>query len=206
MKNHGPKNPPPGCNLGPKYQPPCWSLVRKKNDDLAVQYEDVRVLVHTSIFSSSQVFFSFFNPWETVFKTFAIKGQIKKSCKLKKIIELILFHCNFYHSLYNTYLTNKSRGAYDVSYCNFFFRVIHVPSYTDAHISLPQAFVESDVACLRTCHKLFRQGCRGYTDQRQLNRHKTSPSHMVAIHSAFSLRRDQTLSTQAQTTFTYMYI
>ena len=129
-----------------------------------VRYIEIKMLlqntfslfVHTSIFSSSQVFFSFFNPWETVFKTFAIKGQIKKSCKLKKIIELILFHCNFYRSLYNTYLTNKSRGAYDVSYCNFFFRVIHVPSYTDAHISLPQAFVESDVACLRTCHKLSR--------------------------------------------------
>ena len=41
IKNHGPKNPPPGCNLGPKFPPSCWSLVRKKNDDLTVQYEDV---------------------------------------------------------------------------------------------------------------------------------------------------------------------
>ena len=29
------------CYLGPKFPPSCWSLVRKKNDDLAVQYEDV---------------------------------------------------------------------------------------------------------------------------------------------------------------------
>ena len=29
-KNHGPKNPPPGCNLGPKFSASGWSLVRKK--------------------------------------------------------------------------------------------------------------------------------------------------------------------------------
>ena len=26
IKNHGPKNPPPGCNLGPKYQPQAGHL------------------------------------------------------------------------------------------------------------------------------------------------------------------------------------
>ena len=40
IKNHGQKNPPPGCNLGPKFSASGWSLVRKKNDELAVQYED----------------------------------------------------------------------------------------------------------------------------------------------------------------------
>ena len=39
-KNHDPKNPPPGYNLGPKFSASVWSLVRKKNNDLAVQYED----------------------------------------------------------------------------------------------------------------------------------------------------------------------
>ena len=35
IKNHGPINPPLGCNLGPKYPPPGWSLVRKQNDELS---------------------------------------------------------------------------------------------------------------------------------------------------------------------------
>ena len=41
IKNHVPKNPTPGCNLGAKFSDPHWSLVRKRNDDLAVPYEDV---------------------------------------------------------------------------------------------------------------------------------------------------------------------
>ena len=40
---------PPGCNLGPKYSPPGWSLVRKQNDELAVQYEDVHAYLYTCI-------------------------------------------------------------------------------------------------------------------------------------------------------------
>ena len=34
----------PGCNLGSKYSPPCCPLVRKKDYDIAVQYEDVHDL------------------------------------------------------------------------------------------------------------------------------------------------------------------
>jgi hypothetical protein len=48
IKNHGPKNPPPDCNLGPKFSASGWSLVRKKNDDLAVQYEDCPWLTWSS--------------------------------------------------------------------------------------------------------------------------------------------------------------
>ena len=29
-EKHGPKNPLPGCNLGPKFSGSDWSLVRKK--------------------------------------------------------------------------------------------------------------------------------------------------------------------------------
>ena len=40
IKIHGPKNPPLGRNLGSKFSPSGWSLARKTNKDLAVQYED----------------------------------------------------------------------------------------------------------------------------------------------------------------------
>ena len=37
------------CNLGPKKYAPSWSLVRKENDDLAVQYKDVHVLAYSYV-------------------------------------------------------------------------------------------------------------------------------------------------------------
>ena len=54
------KNPPPECNLGPKYSASGWSLVRKKKCNLDVQFEDVNDLsymyvphTHIRIFMTS---------------------------------------------------------------------------------------------------------------------------------------------------------
>ena len=41
IKNHGPKNAPSGCSLGPKFFPLRLVTGQKKNEDLAVQYQDV---------------------------------------------------------------------------------------------------------------------------------------------------------------------
>ena len=49
IKNPGPKNPPLSCNLGPNLQHPGWSHVRKRNHDIAVQYEDVRVKTNVGL-------------------------------------------------------------------------------------------------------------------------------------------------------------
>ena len=40
-KSWSKKSTPPGCNLGPKFLPHAVHLSEKKNDDIAVQYEDV---------------------------------------------------------------------------------------------------------------------------------------------------------------------
>ena len=41
IKNHGPKNPLPGCNLGPKFSASYQAgHLSENNDDLVVQYED----------------------------------------------------------------------------------------------------------------------------------------------------------------------
>ena len=49
IKNHGPKNPPQGCILGPSFHSHAGHLQEKKNDNLAVQYEDVHDLTHVGI-------------------------------------------------------------------------------------------------------------------------------------------------------------
>ena len=43
IKNHGPKYPPPGCNLGPMFSASCWSLIRKRNDDLDCPWVNVPI-------------------------------------------------------------------------------------------------------------------------------------------------------------------
>ena len=42
----------PGCNLGPKFSDPCWSILRKRLDDLvvsSVKNKDFHDLVHMEI-------------------------------------------------------------------------------------------------------------------------------------------------------------
>ena len=48
------KNPPPGCNLGPKFPPHAVHLP-KKNDDIAVQYKDVHDLGVESYGASEEI-------------------------------------------------------------------------------------------------------------------------------------------------------
>ena len=81
--------------------------------------------MHTSIFSSRS-FFSFFNPWETVFKTFAIKGQIKK-LQIKEDNRVLSYFIAIFTVRYIilTWRTKVLRGAYYVSCFNFFFRDLH---------------------------------------------------------------------------------
>jgi len=51
---NGPKKPSPWYNLGPKFSASVWSLARKRNDDLAVQYEDVHGLHNKGGFNSER--------------------------------------------------------------------------------------------------------------------------------------------------------
>ena len=50
QKNYGPQNSPLGCNLGHKFPPPgWWSLGRKQNDDIAVQYMKMSMYNNTEV-------------------------------------------------------------------------------------------------------------------------------------------------------------
>ena len=46
----------PRVYLGAKFSTSCWSLVRKKNDNLAVQYEDCPYFAKAKVASPLQIF------------------------------------------------------------------------------------------------------------------------------------------------------